>query len=97
MLGRALRSQVAKCAFQYDATKLVAEIQKTAAGINRPIEDKLRGLVLEHEANIREAAESAWWDELSERASSRLVNVAANHLRRHVNRGWCRSKSHHVD
>ncbi len=87
MLGRALRSQVAKCAFEYDATKLVAELQKTAAGFNRPNEEKLRDLVLRHEADIREAAESAWWDDLTERASARLVNVTSNHLRRQVNRG----------
>ncbi len=92
MLGRALRSQVAKCAFEYDATKLVAEIQHTAIGINRPIEAKIRQLVLEYEANIREAAEAAWWDDLAERATARLVNVTADHLSRHVNRGGVDAK-----
>ncbi len=92
MLGRALRSQVAKCAFEYDATKLVAEIQNTAVGINRPIEAKLRQLVLEYEANIREAAEAAWWDDLAERATARLIHVTADHLRRQVNRGGVDAK-----
>ncbi len=35
MLGRALRSQVAECSFEYDATKLVAELQRTAGSLNR--------------------------------------------------------------
>jgi uncharacterized protein len=87
MLGRALRSQVAECSFEYDATKLVAELQRVAAGLNRNFEDELRQLVLEHEASIREAAETAWWDDLLERASARLVGITADHLSRHVNRG----------
>jgi len=87
MLGRALRSQVAKCAFQYDAAKLVEELQQTAAKINRVAEQQLRELVLQHEADLREAAEAAWWDDLVERASSRLLGVTADHLRRHVDRG----------
>ncbi|MDG2222471.1 MAG: Tex-like N-terminal domain-containing protein [Rubripirellula sp.] len=48
MLGRGLRSQVAQCTFEYDATKLVAELQRVAAGLNRSFEDELRQLVLEH-------------------------------------------------
>jgi transcriptional accessory protein Tex/SPT6 len=87
MLGRALRSQVANCSFEYDAAKLVAELQRTAQGINHAIADQLAALVLEHEADIREAAESAWWDDLAERASARLVNVTANHLQQQINRG----------
>jgi transcriptional accessory protein Tex/SPT6 len=87
MLGRGLRSQVAQCTFEYDATKLVAELQRVAAGLNRSFEDELRQLVLEHEASIREAAESAWWDDLHERASARLVGITADHLSRQVNRG----------
>jgi transcriptional accessory protein Tex/SPT6 len=92
MLGRALRSQVAQCAFEYDATKLVSELQRTAAGINRHVEQKLRDIVLANEAEIREAAETAWWDDLHERASARLVAITADHLRRHVNRGAVEAK-----
>ncbi len=92
MLGRALRSQVAECSFEYDATKLVAELQRTAGGINRQIDQRLREIVLKHEAAIREAAESAWWDDLQERASARLVTITADHLRRHINRGGVEAK-----
>ncbi|MEM6470724.1 MAG: S1 RNA-binding domain-containing protein [Planctomycetota bacterium] len=87
MLGRALRSQVAVCAFEYDAAKLVGEIKRTITGLNKNIESMLGDLVMKHEADIREAAETAWWDELHERASARLVTVVADHLRKHVNRG----------
>ena len=87
MLSRALRSQVAQCSFEYDAAKLVAELQRTAGGLNRHIEDKLRDIVLRNEADIREAAEGAWWDELQERASTRLVGIAADHLQRQTDRG----------
>ena len=92
MLSRALRSQVAECSFEYDASKLVAELQRSAAGINRHIEDKLRDLVIQHEANIREAAEAAWWEDLQERASSRLVTITSDHLRAQVNRGGLDAK-----
>ncbi|MEP0061250.1 S1 RNA-binding domain-containing protein [Rhodopirellula bahusiensis] len=92
MLGRALRSQVAQCAFDYDAAKLVAELQKTAAGFNRPLADRLSGLVLENEAIIRDAAEAAWWDELQEQASARLVAIAADNLHSQINRGGVEAK-----
>lgn len=92
MLGRALRSQVATCAFEYDATKLVADLQRTAAGINRQFEQQLRDLVLKNEAAIREAAESAWWDDLQQRASTRLVTVTADHLRKQMDRGGVPAK-----
>ncbi|GAB5514236.1 S1 RNA-binding domain-containing protein [Rhodopirellula baltica] len=92
MLGRALRSQVAQCAFDYDAAKLVAELQKTAAGFNRPLADRLSGLVLENEAIIRDAAEAAWWDELQEQASARLVSIAADNLHSQINRGGVEAK-----
>lgn len=87
MLGRALRSQVAICQFEYDAAKLVAELQRTAVGFNRVAEEKLKEVVLQNEALIRDAAEAAWWDDLQERASARLVAVTADTLRSHVNRG----------
>ncbi|PNY34802.1 RNA-binding protein [Rhodopirellula baltica] len=87
MLGRALRSQVAVCSFEYDAAKLVAEIKKSVVGLNRKLEATLSDLVMQHEADIREAAEAAWWDELHERASTRLVGVVTDHLRKHINRG----------
>jgi uncharacterized protein len=92
MLGRALRSQVANCAFEYDATKLVAELQRTAATINRQLDQGLRDLVLQHEAVIREAAESAWWDDLGQRASTRLVSVTAEHLRKQMDRGGVQAR-----
>ena len=92
MLGRALRSHVAQCSFEYDAAKLVHEIQRTVAGINRQFESQLTDIVLEHEAKIREAAEAAWWDELHERASARLVGIVADHLRDHINRGCVDAK-----
>ncbi len=92
MLARALRSQVAQCSFEYDASKLVAELQRTAGGFNRHLEAKLRETVLQHEADIREAAEAAWWDELQERASTRLVGIAAEHLRRQTDRGAITAK-----
>ena len=92
MLGRALRSQVAQCAFDYDAAKLVAELQKTASGINRHLGERLAGIVLANEAIIRDAAEGAWWDELQEQASARLVSIAADNLHRQMNRGGVEAK-----
>ena len=88
MLGRALRSQVAQCSFEYDATKLVGELQRTAGSINRNFEPQLRQIVLDHEADIREAAEAAWWDDLHEKASSRLVTITADHLAPTQAAGW---------
>ncbi|QDT13858.1 S1 RNA-binding domain-containing protein [Planctomycetes bacterium K23_9] len=92
MLGRAMRSQVAECSFEYDAAKLVEEIKRVALGLNRSLESKLSEVVMIHEANIREAAESAWWDELHERASVRLAGIAADHLRAQINRGGVDAK-----
>lgn len=92
MLGRGLRSQVAVCSFEYDASKMVAELQRMVAGINRSAESQLSEIVLRNEAHLREAAEAAWWDELHERASSRLVGIASEHLRRQVNRGTVDAK-----
>jgi protein Tex len=87
MLGRALRSQVAECSFEYDAGKLVAELQRTAAGFNHHLEERMRDIVLQNEASIRDAAETAWWDDVQERASVRLVSITADHLRHQINRG----------
>ena len=87
MLGRALRSQVAQCTFDYDANKLVTELKKVAGGFNRSLESKIVEIVVNNESVIREAAEVAWWDELHERASTRLVSIASDHLRRQINRG----------
>ncbi|SMP47903.1 Tex-like protein N-terminal domain-containing protein [Neorhodopirellula lusitana] len=92
MLGRALRSQVAQCAFDYDATKLVAELQKTVSGFNRNLGERLAGVLLANEAAIRDAAEGAWWDEIQEQASARLVSIAAEHLNRQINRGGVEAK-----
>ncbi|MEM6364476.1 MAG: S1 RNA-binding domain-containing protein [Planctomycetota bacterium] len=92
MLGRALRSQVATCAFDYDPAKLVAELQKTAANMNRGLSDRLTAIVLKHESAIRDAAESAWWEELQEQASAKLVTIAAEHLHQQLNRGGVDAK-----
>ncbi|WP_442505661.1 S1 RNA-binding domain-containing protein [Novipirellula sp. SH528] len=92
MLARALRSQVANCSFEYDANRLVAELQATADRINPRLADMLRNILIENEADIRGAAEAAWWDELQERASSRLLGIAADHLRMQVNRSGVEAK-----
>ena len=87
MLGRALRSQVAQCAFDYDAAQLVAEMQKAASNLNHNLGDRIAAIVLENEAALRDAAEGAWWDEIQEQASARLVSIAADNLNRQMNRG----------
>ncbi len=92
MLSRALRSQVAQCAFEYDASKLVAEVQQTALAMSRTHGERLSQIVLQHEADIREAAEAAWWDELQEQASTRLVAIAGDHLRQVISRGGVEAK-----
>ncbi|MBB3209845.1 transcriptional accessory protein Tex/SPT6 [Rhodopirellula rubra] len=92
MLSRALRSQVATCAFDYDAAQLVAEVQKAASNLNRHFSDRLAAIVLANEAALRDAAESAWWDEIQEQASARLVAIAADNLHRQINRGGVEAK-----
>ena len=87
MLGRALRSQVVVCSFEYDATRLVAELQRVAGSMNRQVEAKLQEIILQHEGAIREAGETAWWDDLHEKASTKLVAITSDHLSRQVNRG----------
>ncbi len=87
MLGRALRSQVVVCSFEYDATRLVAELQRVAGSMNPRLESKLKAIILQFEGAIREAGETAWWDDLHEKASAKLVAITANHLERQVNRG----------
>ena len=59
MLGRALRSQVVVCSFEYDATRLVGELQRVAGAMNRHFEDKLQAIILQFEGVIREAGEAA--------------------------------------
>ncbi|TWU16322.1 S1 RNA-binding domain-containing protein [Allorhodopirellula heiligendammensis] len=92
MLGRALRSQVAQCAFDYDAAQLVAEMQKAATNLNRHFGDHLAGIVVANEAALRDAAEGAWWDEIQEQASARLVSIAADNLHSQINRGGVSAK-----
>ena len=87
MLGRALRSQVVVCSFEYDATRLVAELQRVAGSMNRHFESKLQETVLQFEGVIREAGETAWWDDLHEKASAKLTSTTADHLGQQVNRG----------
>jgi protein Tex len=52
----------------------------------------LRDLVVANDAQIREAAEAAWWDELLEGAATRLVGVAADHLDSQINRSGVDAK-----
>ncbi|TWT66493.1 S1 RNA-binding domain-containing protein [Allorhodopirellula solitaria] len=92
MLGRALRSQVAQCAFDYDAAQLVAEMQKAAGNLNRHFGEHLAGIVATNEAALRDAAEGAWWDEIQEQASARLVSIAADNLHAQINRGGVSAK-----
>ncbi|MEM9753913.1 MAG: S1 RNA-binding domain-containing protein, partial [Planctomycetota bacterium] len=92
MLARALRSSVAECEFRYDATKLVSELQHAAGSIHNSFAGQLQQVVLQHEALIREAAEAAWWEDLQERASARLVSLSADQLRHQVNRGGIDAK-----
>ncbi|MEC7680873.1 MAG: Tex-like N-terminal domain-containing protein [Planctomycetota bacterium] len=87
MLGRALRSQVVVCSFEYDATRLVGELQRVAGAMNRHFEDKLQAIILQFEGVIREAGEAAWWDDLHEKASAKLISITAGHLEKQVNRG----------
>lgn len=86
MLGRALRSQVAQCAFKYNASDLVNHLTKTAAGLNEGASNELSQIVIDNEAAIREALEAAWWDDLIDRAARRLISVAADSLRRQMHR-----------
>ncbi|WP_164102853.1 S1 RNA-binding domain-containing protein [Candidatus Laterigemmans baculatus] len=86
MLGRALRSQVARCEFRYDAAELVDVLSKTAAGFNAGASNELSQVVVDNEAAIREALEGAWWDDLIDRAARRLISVAADSLRRQMHR-----------
>jgi transcriptional accessory protein Tex/SPT6 len=86
MLGRALRSQVAQCAFKYNAAELVNHLAKTAAGLNEGASNELSQVVIDNEAAIREALEAAWWDDLIDRAARRLISVAADSLRRQMHR-----------
>lgn len=87
MLGRALRSQVVVCSFEYDATRLVGELQRVAGAMNRHFEDKLQAIILQFEGVIRESGEAAWWDDLHEKASAKLISITAGHLEKQVNRG----------
>lgn len=86
MLGRALRSQVARCAFKYNARHLVDFLAKTAAGLNQDASNELAQVVVDNEATIRAALEGAWWDDLIDRAARRLINVASDSLRRQMHR-----------
>jgi transcriptional accessory protein Tex/SPT6 len=83
---------VAQCAFEYDAAQLVAEIQHAAMGLSRTHGERIGQIALKHEAKIREAAESVWWDELQEQASTRLVGVAGDQLRQVMNRGGVQAR-----
>ena len=87
MLARALRSGVAECSFEYDANKFVAELQNAAGSIHRGHSDRLRDIVLQNEGVIRDAGETAWWDDLQERASARLVTLTSDQLRQQIDRG----------
>ncbi len=87
VLSRALRGNLVKCQFVYDANQLIGQLQKVASGLNQPLGDRLAAVVATEEAAIRDTTESAWWDELQEIATLRLVDITAEHLDRQLHRG----------
>jgi len=87
VLSRALRGNLVRCQFVYDANQLTSQLQKTAAALNPALADRLAGIVATEEAAIRESTESVWWDELQEIATSRLVDITAAHLDAQLHRG----------
>ncbi|HBJ35460.1 MAG TPA: RNA-binding protein [Planctomycetaceae bacterium] len=93
VLSRALRGNLVRCQFVYDANQLIAQLQKTVASLNPALAERLTGIVATEEAAIREATESVWWDELQEIATGRLVDIAAAHLDEQLHRGPLEAKT----
>lgn len=92
VLSRALRGNLVKCQFVYDANQLIGQLQKTAANLNPAMADRLSDTVARHEATVRDATESIWWDELQEGATAELVDLTARHLNAHLHRGPVEAK-----
>lgn len=93
VLSRALRGNLVRCQFVYDANQLISQLQKTAAALNPALADRVSGIVATEEAAIRETTESVWWDELQEIATSRLVDITAAHLDAQLHRGPLEAKT----
>jgi|GEM_PF-674893 len=93
VLSRALRANLVRCQFVYDANQLIAQLHKTAAGLNPAQSERLSTIVAEHEASIREITESVWWDELQDVATNRLVDLTAAHLDEQLHRGAVEAKT----
>lgn len=93
VLSRALRGNLVRCQFVYDAHQLIAQLQKTAANLNPAMSKTLEKTILDHEAAIREATEASWWDELQEGATADLVDLTARHLDAQLHRGPLEAKT----
>ena len=93
VLSRALRGNLVRCQFVYDANQLISQLQKTAAALNPALADRVSAIVATEEAAIREVTESVWWDELQEIATGRLVDITAAHLDEQLHRGQLEAKT----
>lgn len=93
VLSRALRANLVRCQFVYDANQLIAQLRKTAAHLNPALSERLSTIIGEHEASIREITESVWWDELQDVATNRLVDLTAAHLDQQLHRGAVEAKT----
>lgn len=93
VLSRALRGNLVRCQFVYDANQLIAQLQKTAANLNPAMAKTLEKTIADHEAAIREATEASWWDELQEGATAELVDLTARHLDAQLHRGPLEAKT----
>lgn len=93
VLSRALRGNLVRCQFVYDANQLVAQLQKTATQINPAMAAMLEKTIADNEAVIRDATETVWWDELQEDAIADLVELTARHLDNQLHRGSLEAKT----
>lgn len=93
VLSRALRGNLVKCQFVYDANQLVAQLQKVASNLNPALAERLEAVIAADEAAIRDTTEAVWWEELQELATARLVDIAAGHLARQLHRGPLEAKT----
>lgn len=93
VLSRALRGNLVRCQFVYDANQLISQLQKTAASLNSAMSKTLEKTIADHEAAIREATEASWWDELQEGATAELVDLTSRHLDAQLHRGPLEAKT----
>ena len=93
VLSRALRGNLVRCQFVYDANQLVAQLQKTATQINPAMASMLEKTIADNESVIRDATETVWWDELQEDAIADLVELTARHLDTQLHRGSLEAKT----